>query len=40
MPELLPVIVIGVAVALVAAAAYFAAWVRPEPGPRRDEVVR
>ncbi|WP_268895614.1 hypothetical protein [Nocardia sp. CY41] len=40
MPEYLPVLVVGVAIALLAAAVYYAALVRPEPGPHRYEAAR
>ncbi|WP_280473495.1 hypothetical protein [Nocardia asiatica] len=40
MPEYLPVLVVGIGLALVAAAVYLAALRRPEPRPRHESDVR
>jgi hypothetical protein len=40
MPEYLPVFVVGLSIAAMAAICYRAALTRPEPGPRRDEALR
>ncbi|WP_280185503.1 MULTISPECIES: hypothetical protein [Nocardia] len=40
MPEYLPVFIVGLAIAVVAAICFRLALVRPEPGPSRDEAVR
>lgn len=40
MPEYLPVLVVGIAIALLSVAVYCVAWVWPEPGPHRGEAVR